>query len=215
MNEFSLTVPRTARYYTLGTPSDSITDLWIVCHGYGQLARFFLRHFNVLDNGHTLVVAPEALSRFYLERFSGRIGATWMTKEDRLSEIEDQASYLNLLLQEQLKHLPQDVRITILGFSQGGATVSRWLATQNLPVHRLILWAASFPEDIDFTSGKAAFTNLPVALVYGTQDEFITPETLAKKQQLMSQLGIAPQVYTFKGGHSIDAETLALINQSL
>ncbi|GHA72516.1 alpha/beta hydrolase [Pontibacter akesuensis] len=215
MNEHSLTVPRTARYYTLGTPSASIKDLWIVCHGYGQLARYFLRHFSALDNGQTLVVAPEALSRFYLERFSGRIGATWMTKEDRLSEIEDQASYLNLLLREQLQQLPQDVRITVLGFSQGGATVSRWLATQNVPVHRLILWAASFPEDIDFSSGKAAFANLPVAVVYGMQDEFITPEALANKQQLMHQLGINSQVYTFEGGHSIDAATLALVNEQL
>ncbi|MCX2738854.1 alpha/beta hydrolase [Pontibacter anaerobius] len=215
MIEHSLIVPRTARYYTLGTPSESIKDLWIVCHGYGQLARFFLRHFSVLDDGSTLVVAPEALSRFYLEKFSGRVGATWMTKEDRLSEIEDQASYLNLLLQEQLHQLPQDVRITVLGFSQGGATVSRWLATQNVPVHRLILWAASFPEDIDFATGKAAFANLPVAMVYGTQDEFITPETLQRKQQLMQELGITPQVYTFEGGHSIDAATLLEVNKQL
>ncbi|ARS34094.1 alpha/beta hydrolase [Pontibacter actiniarum] len=216
MNEHSLRVPRTARYYTLGTPSDQIKDLWIVCHGYGQLARYFLRHFSGLDNGQTLVVAPEALSRFYLDGFSGRVGATWMTKEDRLAEIEDQASYLNLLLQEQLQHLPQDVHITVLGFSQGGATVSRWLATQEARlVHRLVLWAASFPEDIDFTSGKAAFAHLPVAMVYGTQDQFITPEALQRKQQLMAQLGIQPQIYTFEGGHSIHPETLALVDSAL
>ncbi|AKD03489.1 dienelactone hydrolase family protein [Pontibacter korlensis] len=215
MIEHSLTVPRTARYYTLGTPSKSIQDLWIVCHGYGQLARFFLRHFSVLDNERTLVVAPEALSRFYLEKFSGRVGATWMTKEDRLSEIDDQANYLNLLLQEQLQQLPHNVRITVLGFSQGGATVSRWLATQQVPVDRLILWAASFPEDIDFTTGKAAFANLPVAVVYGTRDEFITPEALQHKQQLMHSLGIHPKVYIFEGGHTLHPEILELVNRDL
>ena len=215
MTEHSLTVPRTARFYTLGTASENITDLWLVCHGYGQLARYFLRHFNVLDNGKTLIVAPEALSRFYLEKFSGRVGATWMTKEDRLSEIQDQASYLNLLLQEQLRQLPQDVRVTVLGFSQGGATVSRWLATQIVPVHRLILWAASFPEDIDFSTGKAAFADLPVAMVYGTQDEFITSEALQRKQQLMFELGIIPRVYTFEGGHTLHPETLELVNRAL
>ncbi|MEJ8803902.1 alpha/beta hydrolase [Pontibacter sp. H249] len=215
MNEHSLIVPRRARYYTLGTPSEQVQDLWIVCHGYGQLARYFLRHFAVLDNGNTLIVAPEALSRFYLDGFSGRVGATWMTKEDRFSEIEDQASYLNLLLQEQLMQLPENVRVTVLGFSQGGATVSRWLATESIKIHRLILWAASFPEDIDFTTGKAAFTNLPVAMVYGTQDEFITPETLERKQQLMAQLGIVPRVYTFEGGHTLHPETLQLVNEQL
>ena len=215
MNEHSLIVPRTARFYTLGTASEKVQDLWIVCHGYGQLARYFLRHFQVLNNGKTVVVAPEALSRFYLDGFSGRVGATWMTKEDRLSEIKDQASYLNLLLHEQLKQLPDNVRVTVLGFSQGGATVSRWLATENVPVHRIILWAASFPEDIDFTTGQAAFANLPVAMAYGTQDGFITPEALAKKQNLMSQLGIKPHIYTFEGGHTIHPETLVAINKYL
>ncbi|MBC5993300.1 alpha/beta hydrolase [Pontibacter cellulosilyticus] len=215
MTEHSLVVPRTARYYTLGTPSDEVQDLWIVCHGYGQLARYFLRHFSVLDNGKTVVVAPEALSRFYLDGFSGRVGATWMTKEDRLSEIEDQAAYLNLLLHELLQQLPKNVRVTVLGFSQGGATVSRWLATESIPVHRLILWAASFPEDIDFAMGKAAFAGLPVAMVYGTQDEFITQQALDRKQQLMAQLDISPRIYTFEGGHTLHLETLQLINAQL
>ncbi|MBF9252413.1 dienelactone hydrolase family protein [Pontibacter sp. 172403-2] len=213
MIEHSLTVARTARYYTLGTPSGLIKNLWIVCHGYGQLARYFLRHFRVLDDGKTMVVAPEALSRFYLDGFSGRVGATWMTKEDRLSEIEDQAAYLDLLLQEQLRQLPENVRVTVLGFSQGGATVCRWLATGQPQVHKLILWAASFPEDISFEAGKAAFQHLPIAMVYGTKDAFITPEALARKQQLMAQLGITPQVYTFDGGHTIDPETLIILNE--
>ena len=215
MQEHSLIVPRTARYYTLGTPSPEVQDLWIVCHGYGQLARYFLRHFSVLDNGKTVVVAPEALSKFYLDGFSGRVGATWMTKEDRLSEIKDQAAYLNLLLKEQLKQLPENVRITVLGFSQGGATVSRWLATESIKVHRLILWAASFPEDIDFATGKAAFANLPVAMVYGTHDKFITPDALQRKEQLMAQLGISPHIYTFDGGHTLHPETLQLVHEQL
>jgi len=215
MTEHHLVTQRTARFYTLGTPSEQITDLWLVCHGYGQLARYFLRHFAPLDNGRTVIVAPEAFSRFYLDGFSGRVGATWMTKEDRLAEINDQAAYLNLLLQTQLQQLPANVRVTIVGFSQGGATVSRWLASGAAPVHRLILWAASFPEDIDFTSGKAAFQNLPVAIVYGAQDEFITPESLQKKQQLMADLGINPQIYTFEGGHTLHPETLLKVDVEL
>lgn len=215
MNEHRLTVPRTARFYSLGTPSESIKDLWVVCHGYGQLARYFLRHFATLANGQTLIVAPEALSRFYLDGFSGRVGATWMTKEDRLAEIDDQAAYMNLLLQSQLQQLPAGVRVTVVGFSQGGATVCRWLASGAAPVHRLILWAASFPEDIDFTSAQSAFSKLPVAIVYGTQDQFITPESLQKKQQIMAGLGIQPKVYTFDGGHTLDADILLKVNTEL
>lgn len=208
MKESKLTVPRTARYYTLGTPGEKVKDLWIVCHGYGQLARYFLRHFSLLDNGETIIAAPEGLSRFYLDGFSGRIGATWMTKEDRLSEIEDQANYLDLLLRELMQSLPASVRVNILGFSQGGATVCRWLATKQVTCHRLILWAATFPEDIDFETGKSAFRKIPVEVVYGIQDKFITPDTLQRQQQLMSLLGITPEIHTFDGGHTIDADML-------
>ncbi|SIQ48048.1 alpha/beta hydrolase [Pontibacter lucknowensis] len=208
MHTHQLTVPRTARYYTLGTPSEQTRDLWVVCHGYGQLARYFLRHFAVLDDGTTVVVAPEGLSRFYLDGFSGRVGATWMTKEDRLSEIEDQSAYLNLLLQQLLQQVPSDVRVHVLGFSQGGATVCRWLATERVPCQHLVLWAASFPEDIDFESGKAAFVGIPVDLVYGTHDEFITSEKLQHQLEIMQRLGISPQVHTFEGGHTIAPEIL-------
>ncbi len=208
MKENKLIVPRTARYYTLGTPGKQVKDLWIVCHGYGQLARYFLRHFQVLEDEETFIVAPEGFSRFYLDGFSGRVGATWMTKEDRLSEIQDQATYLNLLLQEVMQQLPKTVRVHVLGFSQGGATVCRWLATEMVPCHRLVLWAAAFPEDIDFETGKSAFQGIPVDVVYGTQDDFIKPETLERQQKLMAQLGIKPSIHTFDGGHTIDAETL-------
>jgi predicted esterase len=215
LKENKLTVPRTARYYTLGTPSEKVKNLWIVCHGYGQLAHYFLRHFHVLEDEETVIVAPEGLSRFYLEGFSGRVGATWMTKEDRIAEIKDQAAYLNLLLQEVMQPLSDTVKVHILGFSQGGATVCRWLATEDVPCHRLVLWAAAFPEDINFITGKAAFQHLPVDIVYGTKDAFITPETMERKQQLMIQLGITPRIHTFEGEHTLQPELLLKLKQQL
>ena len=48
--------------------------IWIVFHGYGQLAKFFLRKFNLLFEDNTLIVAPEGLNHFYLKGFSGRVG---------------------------------------------------------------------------------------------------------------------------------------------
>src|ERR671933_2286542 len=101
MREHHLTVTRTARYVTLGDVHDSLRQVWFVCHGYGQLAARFLRHFEDLNDGHRLIVAPEALSRFYVESGPGTrhadvpVGATWMTREDRLSEIADYVSYLD------------------------------------------------------------------------------------------------------------------------
>ena len=63
VEEHRITVPRTARYYTLGE-AVTASELWLVLHGYGQLARFFLRPFEGMERGR-LIAAPEALSRFY------------------------------------------------------------------------------------------------------------------------------------------------------
>ena len=93
MQEHRITVSRAARYFTLGRLE---REVWFVLHGYGQLAGRFLRHFDPIDDGSRLVVAPEGLSRFYVsENSAERVGATWMTKEDRLAEIDDYVRYLD------------------------------------------------------------------------------------------------------------------------
>jgi len=77
--EHHFTVARTARYEQLGEPSAATRQLWLVAHGYGQLAEYFIRHFKAVyaaDPAGTVVVAPEALSRFYLAGNGGRVGAS-------------------------------------------------------------------------------------------------------------------------------------------
>ncbi len=105
MKENHLKITKTARYYTLGELNDQTENVWFVIHGYGQLAEFFIKKFNVLNDGKTLIIAPEALSKFYLKEFTGRVGATWMTREDREHEIEDYINYLNTLYDTVLKNI--------------------------------------------------------------------------------------------------------------
>ena len=62
-----IAVERTARYATVGAEPADTTTLWVVFHGYGQLASEFLTTFaRQVPNG-TRIIAPEGLSRFYLE----------------------------------------------------------------------------------------------------------------------------------------------------
>ena len=99
MTEHHLAVTRTARYYQQGELSAQTRRVWFVCHGYGQLAAYFSRHFAFLastDPG-TVIIAPEGLSRFYLQGNGGRVGASWMTRDDRLHEIDDHVGFLNQL----------------------------------------------------------------------------------------------------------------------
>ncbi len=82
MKEHHLIIPKTARYFQNGELNQSTSEVWIVCHGYGQLANFFLRKFDLLNSNTTCIIAPEGLHRYYLEGSAGRVGASWMTKED-------------------------------------------------------------------------------------------------------------------------------------
>ena len=79
MQIHSISVPKTAHYCTLGEPGPHIKYFWICCHGYGQLAKRFIRKFERIHQEDTLVVAPEGFSRFYWKDFTGDVVATHMS----------------------------------------------------------------------------------------------------------------------------------------
>lgn len=221
ITEHHLAVTRTARYYTLGGGDGEthgpIRELWIVCHGYGQLASKFVEPFQTIATASRLIVAPEALSRFYLERSrvgvntNASIGATWMTREDREHEIEDQISYLDALYASVLPVGQDPVRLRVLGFSQGVATITRWLARGRARAHEVILWAGSFPPDLDVAAFAERLAGAPVVLVVGERDE-LAPWAAAEATLVrFTDAGIRARLVTFNGGHRLDDTTLAAI----
>ncbi len=205
MQEHHLQVQRTARYHVLGDIR-SAKALWIVVHGYGQLARFFLNNFE--GSGDDLcIVAPEGLSRFYLDPEHSRVGATWMTREDRLHEIEDHVAYLDRLVVEIMKNIPAGIPMNALGFSQGVATVARWAIKGNTKLDRLVLWAGSIPPELD-QEVLRSWRSMKVDLVMGEKDEIIkSADQIAMLQRLISA-GVNARSHTFKGAHTLDRTLL-------
>jgi len=175
--------------------------LLIALHGYGQLAKFFLQKFKGLT-ANIQVVAPEGPHRFYLQGSSGRVGASWMTREARELDINDNLVWLNALLSElQKSYSPK--KITLLGFSQGAATAARWYQQNPSAFDQLILWAAVFPPDIDagtFPNGK------PLHFVLGSKDEFYQGEAGEQLKETYKTLGF--EVHSFNGKHDIEEEVL-------
>jgi predicted esterase len=140
-------VQRTARYYTIGgAPGVATKRFWFVLHGFGQLAGTFVRFFADLSSDESIVVAPEAMNRYYMVNpdvapaRDRPVGATWMTREDRESEIADYVEYLDAVADEVTGGaLAPGVRLDVIGFSQGAATATRWIAHGTVPATRLIL----------------------------------------------------------------------------
>jgi len=212
-HEHHVTVPRTARYYTLGAIGAETRAVWIVCHGYGHLASEFIARFAPVDDGAHLIVAPEALNRYYHDTRPGAsqtsaVGATWMTKEDRASEITDQITYLDTLYATIFRDVARDaVRVTALGFSQGAATVARWLSHTRVPVDRAIFWAGSIPEDVPL-GADTALRRAELVMVIGSRDEYATPERVARQAAALKAADKSFTAIEFEGGHRLDDETL-------
>src|SRR6267154_2573155 len=166
MQEHHVSTPRSARYFTVGSPAHA-AEVWFACHGYGQLASRFLERFRPIEAERRCIVAPEGLSRFYLTESPAerRVGSSWMTREDRLHEIDDYIRYLDALYRTVASG---QSTVTVLGFSQGTATACRWAAVGASRVDRLILWGGEVPPDLDLTRLRVP----RLTLVYGTRDEF-------------------------------------------
>ena len=98
MQKKFIQAPRTARYYLIGNTKNP-DNVWLCMHGYGQQAKYFAAKTKALDDGKNLIIVVEAMNRFYLSGYNGRVGATWMTSDDREVDIADNHRYLDLLLQ--------------------------------------------------------------------------------------------------------------------
>lgn len=208
MEERFIAVRRTARYHLLGR-AEAAAEVWVALHGYGQLARYFLKRFQGLEEGRC-IAAPEALSRFYLDERHTRVGATWMTREDRLHEIGDQAAYLDALAAELRRQAMPGAPLHVLGFSQGVAAAARWAIRASAPIGRLVLWAGTLPPELDATVLQR-WRGLPVDLVLGDADQYMAAADLEAQAHRLERAGVTVRRHRFEGGHELDPLTPARV----
>ncbi|AFK04361.1 hypothetical protein Emtol_3232 [Emticicia oligotrophica DSM 17448] len=213
MKEHQIKIERTARYYTLGELNENTKTIWFVVHGYGQLSQFFIKKFASILSDTTFIVAPEAPSRFYLDSEFKRVGSSWMTRELRLTEIEENNDYLNSLYIHLLKdHDLSKIEVNILGFSQGCATVCRWINTDKIKCNRLLLWAGFFSNGIREVIEPEKLKGIDTYYIYGDKDEFLVAYPEISEQFRASMIkDINPKVVCFEGKHTVDEPTLKSI----
>jgi predicted esterase len=204
-------VVHTARYYTLGNLTPETREVWVCLHGYGQLGELFAPKFEALADKGVFVVAPEAFQRFYLIGDWNKVGCSWMTRDLREHDIVNNNRYIQEAVEEATAGLDwSNVRLTILGFSQGASTAWRFARHTPLEVANLILWAGTFPDE-PLSPEKLA--KLKIFSPMGDKDEYLTPERIAAHQVVVDKMGIKPVIVPFVGGHTIPADILEDVYQ--
>jgi predicted esterase len=211
VEEHRLPTTRRARYFTVGGDGGAPSEAWIVVHGYGQLAAPFLRNFEGVARPHRVIVAPEALNRYYVRegtrgtRGDARVGATWMTQEDRENEIADYVDFLDAVREEAV---PPAARLTVLGFSQGAATAVRWLQQGRARVACLVVWAGQLPHDADLAALRERLGEGGVVLVEGMSDDYAAWIRDGHNAERLAEAGIPHRLLGFDGGHRLDEALL-------
>lgn len=191
----------------LGNPGSHIKTIWIVLHGYGQLAEYFLQKFKSLDNGTTLIIAPEGMHRYYLNGNSGKVGASWMTKEEREKDIDDYVHYLDTLL-EEIKKQCNNARVVVLGFSQGAATAARWVGYGKVQPAKVILWGGLFPPDMKWDLATDKWKKQEVDILIGNEDEYYTSNEFKEYYTPVLPRFYNATFHEYKGKHTIYEEVL-------
>lgn len=202
----NINVPRTARFWLGGDRTGNATTMILLLHGYGMSALDCLKLFEDLGKPGVLLVAPEGLSRFYKKGFSGEVVASWMTREDRLHEIQDQIGYLNRLMFEISDTISLPQKVIVIGFSQGTATASRWIASRRGEgISTFVVCSGEVAPDT-LESGWPPGVN--VVLVFSDTDEFIPSAKFHDQSTTLQKSGADVALINYSGGHSLTLDAI-------
>lgn len=209
IHSFSIEVPKTARYFISGPTNAAVKNIWFVLHGYSHLASDFIQRFIGISDAANLVVAPEGLSRFYVKGYFGNVGASWMTKVERMSDINDYIRYLDLVYEDVVNRLNcNPEKIIVLGYSQGGAAASRWAVMTNKKVDHLIVHSSEFPNDLDENLVREFSERADIRYVYSDKDEFIEEELFEQQMDRLRSHNIRFKPLRFEGKHEIKEDVI-------
>lgn len=209
LKEHHIPVTRTARYYTLGELNENTKDIWIFLHGHRQLAGSFILQFSELADAGSFIYAPEALMRLYVKGDFGDVGASWMTKEDRECDINDYVNYLDRLFFDEIKPNAElyKLKINVLGFSQGAATLARWITLGKAKVSKAVFWCGSLAHDLDYRN-YPHLKETEIHQVFASKDPYYKKDFPDLQVSILKNAGLEPHSFVFNGGHEISMKFL-------
>lgn len=197
-------------YFYSPCSDKKVDEIWLVLHGYGQLAEFFLKKFEGHYREDRVFVSPQGIHRFYKEGFNGRVVANWMTKQHREMDILHCNNYLNAILEDVMAQFPKVRDINALGFSQGAATLSRWVSQCDFPLGKLVFWGGAMAHDLDAIAFRAKTIQTQLIFALGDKDPLLSPDRLRGHQEYLNKNGFNNIITrSYAGAHDLDPTLLS------
>jgi predicted esterase len=168
-----------------------------------------LKGLQKLEKEGRSICAPEGLSRFYVKGFDGKIGASWMTRDDRANEIKDHLTYLNKWWESL--DIDESASVTLIGFSQGVATAARWLS-DGMKVDKVIFSSGTLPVEWNQQKPRLDKRISEIHIVRPKDDEYYSLEIHEKEVEGLRRLGCIVMSHKPNGTHKL---TSAVINKIL
>ena len=215
-NKHNISFEFSSSYITYNQLTDTTENIWIVFHGYGQLSKYFIRRFDVLEGDKNYIIAPQGLSKFYVDEDFKNVGASWLTKEDKESDLLNQQKYLIKLMDELKSKIDfSKIKINLFGFSQGVSAFTRLLINYNMKIDNIIIWAGWVPDEF-FNINKNVLKDTNLFFVVGNKDKYYNnPIIKGYIEKFKKTLNKEIDYFVFDGGHIVDRKVLKKINEKL
>ena len=185
-------------YYREGDGS----KLLFVLHGYGQLAKFFIRQFKHLTHEGYTVIAPEGLHHFYLEGTSGRVGASWMTSENREQDIHNYLAYLKEVFQH-IQSEKNGKKFQFWVLVKVYSTAFRWIAEGYLRPKQFLICSGLIPPDVDLVLNKMVFNPIKMTYFSGIHDPYRTEASVKQFYEDVTKNKFEMGLVNFEGVHEV------------
>ncbi|MCZ4319361.1 esterase [Aequorivita viscosa] len=202
----------TNSYHTLNKLTNKTKNVWMVFHGMGYLSKYFINYFSELDAEENYIIAPQAPSKYYQDKKFKHVGASWLTRENTVTETQNILNFVDAVFEKELSGLIPN--LIVMGYSQGVSIATRWVARRKLQCNILVLHSGGIPnelqpKDFDFLRNSAQ-----VIYLYGNKDEYITEARKTEEHLKGSNLfKDRLKIEVFEGIHEVNKASLLKISE--
>lgn len=106
-------------------------------------------------------------------------------------------------------------KLFLLGFSQGSILSMCYALSHPHRVAGVIAQSGYIPMGMDFETDPTDIKDKPFIVTHGEEDALIPVDWARDSRDLMQRLGVHLSYYEFNMGHSISADSIAVINEWL